>query len=170
MRTKTHDQLGLTLEQHSMLRKTGKAMRAAGRPSSSTPLRAFNAQKKGAAIRGIGWELTVWEWWTIWLESGRWHARGRGAGYMMCRKGDLGPYAVGNVFIASGIENVSTGPTRKGNLPLGVGHTAKRFIAKRCFNGKRHYLGSFPTPELAHAAYLRATPESLTQMPRVPSC
>ncbi len=67
--------------------------------------RAFSAQKRNAGVRGIAWEFTLPEWWNFWIQSGRWNERGRGAGYMMCRKGDEGPYAIGNVFIATGREN-----------------------------------------------------------------
>lgn len=70
------------------------------------PVRAFHSQRQNAATRGIGWELNLWQWWTIWQESGHWEERGRGAGYGMCRKNDTGPYSVGNVYIATGVENI----------------------------------------------------------------
>lgn len=60
----------------------------------------------------------VWEWWTIWQMSGRWEERGRGHGYMMCRKGDVGPYALGNVVIATGDFNAAIQP----NNPYRKGH------------------------------------------------
>lgn len=43
-------------------------------------------------------------------------------------------------------------------LPLGVTREAgrRKFIAQICTRGKRQYLGSFDTPELAHMAYLEA--------------
>jgi hypothetical protein len=68
---------------------------------------AYSAQKVRANQRGIAWQFTLPEWWGVWERSGHWHERGRGAGYMMCRKGDEGPYAVDNVFIATGRENSS---------------------------------------------------------------
>lgn len=71
------------------------------------PTRAFGLQKRNAASRGIAWELTLWQWWQIWQQSGHWPDRGRGSGgYQMCRKGDQGPYAVDNVYIAPGITNI----------------------------------------------------------------
>lgn len=74
--------------------------------SMRTPTRAFSCQKNNAAERGIAWELNLWQWWSIWQHSGHWDNRGRGAGYQMCRNGDTGAYAVGNVYIASGITNI----------------------------------------------------------------
>lgn len=68
---------------------------------------AFTAQKVGAGQRGIAWKFTLPAWWTIWEASGHWHGRGPGAGYMMCRYGDVGPYSASNVYIASGRENSS---------------------------------------------------------------
>lgn len=70
------------------------------------PTRAFSSQRKNADSRGIKWELNLWQWWTIWQQSGHWSERGRGCGYQMCRFGDQGPYSVSNVYIASGIANI----------------------------------------------------------------
>lgn len=68
--------------------------------------RAFAAQKRNAAHRSIGWELTLAQWWEIWEQSGKWEQRGRyKGGYVMGRHGDAGPYAVGNVVICSHSEN-----------------------------------------------------------------
>lgn len=72
-----------------------------GRPSY-----AFAQQRRNAHGRGVGWELNLWQWWTIWQESGHWQERGRTRdSYVMCRHGDTGPYAVGNVFIATASAN-----------------------------------------------------------------
>lgn len=120
------------------------------------PLYAFNNQKRTAGARGIGWELTLWQWWSIWQQSGHLHERGRGQGYVMCRKGDIGSYAVDNVFIATSRENCSNRPGKKSGLPMGVSQKRGRFTAVRHINGQKLYLGTFPTPELAHAAYLAA--------------
>lgn len=126
------------------------------------PTRAFIEQRRNAGVRGIGWELTLHQWWSIWQQSGHWAQRGRGQGYCMCRKGDVGPYAIGNVFIATSRENSSTGKGKKSGLPMGVSKVVKgsyvAYIAHRCVGGKRKHLGSFKAPELAHAAYLAADP------------
>lgn len=135
----------------------GKVMMAEGKGAYRTPTGAFRCQKRNAKNRGIGWELTIIQWWQIWQDSGKWDERGRGKGYVMCRHGDEGPYAVGNVFIDTGANNSSVSPkSKKSGLPIGVHHkiqnTENPFVAMRC----KKYLGSFKSPELAHAAYLMA--------------
>lgn len=66
----------------------------------STPRGKFSVQKRKAKRRGIVWELSFDDWWSIWQESDRWDERGDRVGmYCMSRKEDTGPYAVGNVFI-----------------------------------------------------------------------
>lgn len=117
-------------------------------------LKLFHVQKSGAKRRGIAWELTFSQWWSIWQESGHWEKRGRGAGtYVMCRNGDIGPYAVGNVFIALNAENTSSAH-KLSDLPIGVAVAGPSFQARRCIDGKLKYLGTYPSPELAHEAYL----------------
>jgi DNA-binding CsgD family transcriptional regulator len=70
--------------------------------------RPYNAQRRNARIRGIEWNLTRWEWWEIWSGSGVWEQRGRTRDrYVMCRVNDIGPYAVGNVFIATASDNLA---------------------------------------------------------------
>lgn len=123
---------------------------------ASKPTRCFAAQRQNAAKRGIGWELNLWQWWCIWQQSGKWQQRGRGQGYVMCRKGDAGPYAAGNVFIAPARVNSSEQARKKSDLPMGV-RKNKRYAgysAHRSINGVKYQKGSFPTPELAFAAYL----------------
>lgn len=120
--------------------------------------RAFHAQRQNAAQRGIGWELNLWQWWSIWQQSGKWSQRGRGQGYVMCRTGDIGPYALGNVFIATARENSSDQIRKKSGLPIGVRKNKRcaGYAAVRVIRGKKIRLGSHSTPELAHAAYLSA--------------
>lgn len=69
--------------------------------------RAYLRQKANAKIRGISWEITFAQWWDVWQKSGKWAERGRGQGYCMGRKGDAGPYAVGNVYICTVAQNAS---------------------------------------------------------------
>jgi len=65
-------------------------------------------QKKDAKRRGIAFELTLDEWWQIWKESKKFSQRGpKRNDYQMCRFNDRGPYAVGNVYIATNLENVA---------------------------------------------------------------
>lgn len=62
--------------------------------------------KRKAKERGIEWSLLFPEWWKFWIDSGYWEERGR-LGYHMCRKLDLGPYAIDNIYIAHYTENYS---------------------------------------------------------------
>ena len=66
----------------------------------ATPKGQFSIQKRKAKQRKIEWQLSFDEWWNIWQESGHWEERGAERGkYCMSRKNDIGPYAVGNVYI-----------------------------------------------------------------------
>lgn len=119
------------------------------------PLPAYRQQRNNALQRGIGWEFNVWQWWMLWQESGHWEKRGRGTGYVMCRKGDTGPYSPDNVFIATARENSSKSRHKKSSLPMGVFQTKSgKFGARRLASGKVVRLGTFDTPELAYFAYL----------------
>lgn len=75
---------------------------------NGTPVKAFWNQKWSATYtRKIEWRLTLPEWYAIWEASGHLHERGRGRdGYCMARFNDVGPYAVGNVYITSIAGNV----------------------------------------------------------------
>jgi hypothetical protein len=75
-----------------------------------SPRGRFHAQKISAKRRGIEFLLTFDQWWTLWQESGHWQDRGTGgAAYCMCRRGDAGPYARGNVYIATNSQNIGDG-------------------------------------------------------------
>lgn len=148
---------GCTVAQHEMLLEIGRQMVAAGSSWNTTPTGAFALQRKNAEQRGIGWELNLWQWWSIWSESGRWKQRGRGAhGYVMARNGDTGPYAAWNVAIVPTVINVHAANNKSG-LPCGVRRANSReYEAIRTIGGKQFKLGRFPTPELARAAYIAA--------------
>lgn len=119
--------------------------------------RAYSQQRRNANTRGIPWEFHLWSWWTVWKDSGKWDSRGRGQGYVMCRKYDSGPYSPENVEIAPQRVNLSTikanrvGP----HLPLGVKRNGRTFIAKRIVNGSRTEISGFKTPMDAHEAYIQ---------------
>lgn len=159
---KPKDLCGCTVEQYQFLLSVGREMQGAGISVGRTPTVAFKHQALQAASRGVEWNLTAWEWWNIWQESGFWDRRGtRHDQYVMCRKGDIGPYAAGNVFIATCADNSSNRNAKTSGLPRGVkrGHRGA-FAAQRYVDGRLRHLGTFPTAELAHAAYLRGTPGS----------
>lgn len=125
----------------------------------------FYSQKTAARKRGIGWGINLWQWWTVWQESGKWALRGRGQGYAMCRKGDVGPYAVGNVFIGLATDNSSEAHRKNSDLPVGVLKNRRYagYSVTRKVHGVTYRLGSFQTPELAREAYLsvgRAAPSN----------
>jgi hypothetical protein len=68
---------------------------------------AFIRQRRTARSRGIGWNLTFAEWLAIWSTSGKLALRGRNKGqYVMARLRDAGPYAIGNVEIILGADNI----------------------------------------------------------------
>lgn len=72
--------------------------------------KAYTQHKSNAKQRCIEMRLTFDEWKEIWLQSGKWDERGRGAEkYCMCRLGDEGHYEAGNVFIAQNKCNISDG-------------------------------------------------------------
>lgn len=151
---------GCSLAEYESLLRIGREMARRGASRERQPVGAFLSQKGNAKGRGIGWELTLWQWWTIWQESGRWDERGRGHGFVMCRKGDDGPYSVDNVVIAPGHFNASCQKRKTSGLPTGVTcNRGRRFVAKICVNGRIRHLGIFPTAEQAHAAYLTAIAE-----------
>jgi DNA-binding CsgD family transcriptional regulator len=95
---------GCTHAQYQMLR----AMQRVAASTYSGPIGAFRSQRQSASDRNIPFRLSLWQWWTIWQESGHWDERGRGlSGYCMARIGDQGGYEVGNVKIISNVENIS---------------------------------------------------------------
>jgi hypothetical protein len=116
----------------------------------------FQMHRVNAKYRGVEWQFRLREWWEIWLASGKWELRGKG-GYVMCRKGDLGPYAADNVFIAHTRVNTSEVRKKKSGLPRGVAHRDGRFYAYCTVAGQRMGLGGYSTAAEAHSAYLRAT-------------
>lgn len=120
--------------------------------------KAFARQRDNAKRRGIEWRLTLWQWWNIWQQSGHWHERGRGQGYVMCRKEDSGCYEVGNVFIASARLNSSETKRKKSALPIGVTFNKGRFYAKRQIKGELRLLGSYASAEKAGLAYELGAP------------
>ena len=149
---------GCSYAGYRALADIGRAMVDGGDSYYRTPIGAYGSQRANAQRRGIEWQLNLQEWWQIWQASGKWSDRGRD-GFVMCRHGDLGPYALGNVFIGTSAENASTRKGNSGLLPRGVSlQNGKTYAAKRSIGGKQTHLGTFKTPEEAHAAYLASAP------------
>lgn len=142
---------GVTEAQWYELKEIERRMRSEGHGRDRTPITAFTKQRTRAANRGIEWKLSLWEWWSVWVESGKWLERGKG-GYVMCREGDRGAYQIGNVRIDHCSQN-SREALRKDDLPMGVFRTPYGFISKRKVNGKLTRFGTFSTIEAASAAY-----------------
>lgn len=60
----------------------------------------YMTHKRNAKKRNIDFFLTFDEWLAIWSQSGKLELRGPKKGqYCMARIGDIGPYAIGNVYI-----------------------------------------------------------------------
>lgn len=69
-------------------------------------LKQYRNHKDGAKVRNIPFLLTFEDWLNIWITSGKYDKRGRNKGqYVMCRKNDAGPYAIGNVYIETNAHN-----------------------------------------------------------------
>lgn len=83
-------------------------------------IKAFQVQRSGAKARGIGWQLSFAQWWSLWEAD--YERRGTGGDCLvMCRTGDKGPYAVGNVRIATVKENAQERSLNR--LTNSTGHT-----------------------------------------------
>lgn len=99
---------GLTVEQYESIRQ-----QYGPHSEPASPIRKFAEQRRNAHTRGVEWQITFAEWWGLWEASGKYEKRGRGYGYCMARFNDVGPYAVDNVEIISGRQNISDYQTRK---------------------------------------------------------
>lgn len=134
--------------------------------------RAYVQQKKNAADRSIEFSLTFPQWWAVWQKSGKWEQRGRGHGYVMARTGDIGPYAVGNIYICTQSQNSkdsyiktpasvraakrAANPNVRSLLGCGKGWAYVPSAGKKPYQVvvRAKYIGIFATPEEAHAAYV----------------
>jgi hypothetical protein len=73
----------------------------------ATPRGQYIRHKMNAKARGVPFQLTYRQWLAVWTLSGKWRRRGREPRqYVMCRKGDRGAYAIGNVYIATNAYNM----------------------------------------------------------------
>ena len=107
---------------------------------------AFGSQRRNAGVRGIAWDITFIEWWSVWENSGKWFERGKRVGqYVMARNSDAGAYAVGNVSIILGSLNLMDGRdgTHK-ERALG------RVAGVRFVNGKGRWRASYSATHLGY--------------------
>jgi len=148
---------GCTYSQYRRLVRLAREMVAEGVSEHKTPIKAYASQRQRAKARGIAWEFTLWSWWTVWQKSGKWGRRGRGrASFVMCRKGDVGPYSPENVVIEPLFKNSFDGQDR-GLTPLGVTRMQSgKYQAKSRIGGKVRRIGVFSTAEEAEVAYLKS--------------
>lgn len=149
----TAQRLGCATDLFLMLREVGA-------------VEAYRQQRRNAFNRGIEWNFTLWLWWRVWRDSGKWDQRGRGRGYCMCRIGDEGAYEAGNVYIATGGWNAHEGRQGTGVRPPGVVvDGAGRYKAVVRSSGTYEIVGHFDTPEAAALAYAKAAADE-TMMER----
>lgn len=97
-------------KKHARSERERKRRRAAAvKRYAQSPRGKFSQHKKNAKVRGIPFELTFVEWLRVWVESGHFDERSNKTadGYVMARRGDRGPYAVGNVEIVAHRINVA---------------------------------------------------------------
>lgn len=152
---KCYAEHGCSSAQLKALRKAGRELMNEGVPRTRTPIGAFVQQRSNARSRGIEWSLTLWDWWSIWQESGHWDERGRTAdAYVMCRFRDAGAYEIGNVYVATSSHNASiqpNNPYRKSHPEFEVAMAEK--IARRVTKvryGKSCAVDGCDKPHYAH--------------------
>lgn len=68
---------------------------------SGSYAKRYVEQRRNAGVRDIEWSITFPEWMFVWRESGHLDERGKGHGYCMARRHDLGPYDITNVYITT---------------------------------------------------------------------
>lgn len=130
----------------------------------------YRDQMRNAAVRGIEWEITFPEWMSVWRDSGHFSERGRGVGrYVMGRTGDVGPYAIGNVYITECGDNIRDyHAARKARGVSYLAGSSSRLGSGRgwtFYDGKyqvvagKRYVGRFATKKEAELAYQRACAE-----------
>lgn len=73
------------------------------------------------------------------------------------RDGDRGNNRWANLRAATHSENSANRASTAGKYPRGVSKSWSRFSATIKIDGKARYLGTFDTPDLAHAAFCEAT-------------
>lgn len=141
-------------------------------------LDAYSSQKSSARKRGIEWLLDFDAWLRIWLASGKFHLRGRGAErYCMARRGDVGPYSEANVEIITNRLNSTQSRTNHPEtlrhpawtqIGRGRGWTLIRGATRDSYQVmiRDKYVGTYATQAEAEAAYRDAAAQRLREIGR----
>ncbi len=91
---------GCTLEQWESLRKKHANFHL-------TPIARYIQHRSNIKRANLIWQITLWEWWTVWEKSGHYNDRGRGKNkYCMTRIKENGSYTKENVVITTISENL----------------------------------------------------------------
>ncbi len=89
---------GCSYEEFKELKALGKQMLKDGIGLYHTPLYAWRQQKHTYLCQGVAYELSLWDFWTLWRDSGHFNERGQGR-YGLCRKDTSKGFTKDNVFI-----------------------------------------------------------------------
>jgi len=93
----------------------------------------YKAAQRNARIRGVVWDLTLEDWYSLW--SLKWHLRGTSKGSLqMCRTKDKGPYSLENVRIDT-VENNRA--EHNENVRLSIKEEARAKILGTLRKGRR---------------------------------
>jgi len=87
---------------HSVKYRKSVAGKIALSNYNKSPEGRYSAHKTRAKERGIKFNLTFDEWWSLWKPYYGSSGKGR---LVMCRLGDTGPYEIGNVRIDTASNN-----------------------------------------------------------------
>ena len=108
----------------------------------------YRWHRNNAKRRNIPFNISIEDWYNIWIKSGKWEQRGRGSkAYVMSRIGDEGAYEVGNVVIKTQAENAKEGSLK---IPKRIGfkHSEKtKAKLSEALKGNKRRLGIPHTEE-----------------------
>lgn len=91
---------GCSYEQLLEIRVLGADIMRKGQGREKTPMGAYQRHRCNHTRLGHGYDLTFWDWWTLWLESGKFDQSGVGPGrYGMNRIDPTKGFVKGNVVV-----------------------------------------------------------------------
>lgn len=128
--------------------------------SKRNPLRhariCWNRQRCQSRDRGIDFNLTFEEWYKWFLDQGvdrNIPQKNEGSAWCMARKNDQGPYEIGNIYLATMVQNCKDAHSN-GRIPKGLNHPS--YHKGRKINTPD---GSFYIDEAAK--YYKITPQAI---------